>query len=214
MRPSMTVRGAGAALVMLVACGLAGCGDDAEHASDSAGAGAGASSGQDVDAKSDSDSDSDASDVDSDSDAHLTGAECLPGRWSLDNDTFKAMLESAGGNVRSVTGEAEVEYRTDGTSLATFDAWTTVAVDEHAKTTIRRNGQDQADYAVSGDTLTTTETVPGSVALMTVEMTGQPAITAETPHEEVSVTVSTFTCDGDTLTVVTDGATSILHRLP
>jgi hypothetical protein len=203
--PSVRVRSAAAALAMLTMLALTGCGEDEDQtqASSTAGSSTSTAAPEEVDDEDDAAENSD--------DEILTGEACLYGTWYLDNDVFKALLEQAGGEVRSVTGWAIVSYHPDGTSAAAFDEWTTVATYEGSMATMVRNGEDLATYSVSGDTLTTTETAAGSVLTMTMLVNGQ-EMTMQAPHEEFSVTTGTFTCEADTLTISAQGATSVLLR--
>lgn len=215
--PKIRMLGA-AALALATALALAGCGQDGvDQAADQGGGssgsaaatGAGAGQGDAEDAD-----ESDAETTDAEGEEAFIGEKCLYGDWLLDNDAFAVAMRTAGGDVRSVTGQAIVTYNPDGSTTATFHGWTTVAVQEHAEATMVRNGVDQGVYTVSGDMLTTTETAGDSVLMMTMKMDGQDAIAVEAPHEPFSVSTGTFTCDAKTLTVVAEGVRSVLLREP
>ena len=213
---SVPARGAAAvAITALTLLALTGCGDD-----DSGSAATGNDSGASTEVAPETETETEtvAEEEESedaaaeDEEPILSGEACLYGNWYLDNESFKAMLEEAGGNVLSVTGWAIVWYGDDGTTMATFDEWTTVTTEDNAETTMVRNGEDLATYEVTGDTITTRETEGNSVLEMTMKMDGQDAATVVAPHEPSVTTVATFTCEGETLTVTAEGATSVLHR--
>ncbi|SJN21356.1 hypothetical protein FM104_03110 [Microbacterium esteraromaticum] len=204
-----------AALSLVMIFALTGCGDDDidQAASANGGAASDGDNAPDTDADAPTDAEDDAEEATDIESADVpAGVECLYGNWYVDNDAFKEMLKKAGGRALSVSGWAIVTYNPDGTSLATFDEWTTVTQEQGAKATMVRNGEDQATYVVTGDQITTTETVGSSVLMMTMQMEGKDAITVEAPHEPFSVTTGTFTCTAETLTVNANGATSVLLR--
>lgn len=215
---SLPARGAAAvAITALTLFALTGCGDDANESAATAG-GSGVSTEVAPETETEVETETVAEEEESEDapaeegEPILSGEACLYGNWYLDNESYKAMLEEAGGNVLSVTGWAIIWYGDDGTTLATFDEWTTVATEDNAETTMVRNGEDLATYEVTGDTITTTETEGNSVLEMTMKMDGQDAATVVAPHEPSVTTVATFTCEGETLTVTAEGATSVLHR--
>lgn len=217
---AVRMRGAAAALVLLTAFALAGCGDDEADQAAGSGAGAGSSAdASDADANPDAEPDSDAEDADVDAEVvdveeNLVGEACLYGNWVFDNESFKETLEQAGGEVRSVEGLVMISYRQDGTTTSSFHDWTTVIVSPDADggtATMVRIGEDLGTYTVSGDTLTTTETEPDSVLTMTMVVDGQ-KVSFTPPHEPFVSIGANFTCEGDTLTITAEGATSRLSR--
>lgn len=208
-------RGAAATLAVLMAFALSGCGDDEARVG---GAGSGAS-----------DADSDAAGVVDASESETVAEEdpvveepvvevvgddqCLHGNWYLENESFAALLNAAGGTGAEVTGFVVLSFSPDGQAMmTTYDHWTTVFTVDGGTATMVRNGDDIGTYAVEGDVMTMTETDGNSVVEMTVSMgDGQP-VTMTPEHETAPVSNGTFTCDAETLTVSADGGTTSFFR--
>lgn len=143
----------------------------------------------------------------------LTGAECLPGNWFLDNAEFGALLSAAAGStVSDLTGNVMVTFREDGTTSTAYDEWTYTVVVDGTQLTLIKNGIDHGTYQVAADgTMSMVDTDLSSVSQMKLEVDGAPVIS--TVQSEPSVFGSAaFTCVGDELTVTADGATTIMHR--
>lgn len=204
--PAVRMRGAAVIITVLATFALTGCGNDE---SDSATDG----NPKVPETAEPNANDSESSDVKENASGSLAGEACLYGNWYLDNESFRALLETAGGTVIDVTGSSVLTYREDGTTTTLYDEWTTKVEQDGSVTTMVRNGEDSGTYEVAGgDTLTMTETDANSVLEMTMKADGQQAVTMTVDPESSPLSQGTFTCEGDTLTVVVDGQASILYR--
>lgn len=208
MRRATVVRSAAAGIAFLTVFALAGCDDDIDQSRSAAGGASNTSADTQPDTDTEEPSDTEAGD---DSAGFVSGADCLVGNWYLDNESFRALMADAGGDVE-VTGWAIITYNADGTTMTTYDEWTNVVSQDGAVATIVRNGEDRGTYEVTGDAFTMTETDAGSVIEMTMSEGGGPPITVTAERQAAPVSNGTFTCDAETLTVVADGGTSVLHR--
>lgn len=128
----------------------------------------------------------------------LTGAECLLGIWSLDNEEYTALLkERSRGVVDSVTGAVTLTLRTDSRTSTTYDGWTTSITTDGVNQTLVRNGADTGTYTVNGDTLKLTAANLASVIVNRVDGTE----TREASRDPSVFTEASFACMGDDLTV-------------
>jgi hypothetical protein len=199
-----------ALVVASVVAFTAGCALLPESA---AGGGAGGGSGSD-----NSDGPANGDDTDSDEDGGegakvLTGADCLPGDWSVDNDSFAALMSGAsGGAVDTVTGLVMLTFTTDGKTQTRYENWKHSITVDSATVTIVKNGTDFGTYSVNAD---------GSVALVDAEISSDTTSVMDIGGQKVSHTVTpepsvfsqaSFDCNGDDLSVTAEGATTILHR--
>ena len=58
--------------------------------------------------------------------ANLTGKDCLPGTWLLDNKAVEKFMEtlSVGATVVKTTGQVIAKFGTDGITQTNYDHWT------------------------------------------------------------------------------------------
>lgn len=199
----------------------AGCAAEPENSlSAGGGGGSGGASDQSGDESdgsdegSDSDGGSDSGDsADSGDAASLTGAECIPGVWTLDNEVFaKLMSGISDGFDVTVAGTATLTFRSDGTTTKEYDHWTNTMNVNGGTVIVERNGVDLGTYSVTGEsTLSTSETTIGSTTSMSYE-DGSTGGTMARDTGTTDFAQGEFTCSGDTLSVTADGGTSLLHR--
>lgn len=155
------------------------------------------------------DDDTESPDEDSDDATPASGTACLVGTWLTDNQNVGTQLQqfAGDGTFSAPTGEVLITYREDGQQVVTYKAWTFEMSQEGLTVEVVRDGIDTGTYEATEDgNLTTTDVEMGSVVSMTT-----PVGTHSTPGEPTSWT-GTFTCQGDTLEVTAEGATSILNR--
>lgn len=205
-------------LIALAAVSLTGCADEEEALT----AGGGASSAEEADSSEGVDDgvdDAEATEAENSEEeesekAALTGEACLYGNWYLDNESFSAILEQAGGNVTDMSGGVVVSFQEGGTTMTTYDNWTMVIGGQNGgESTLTRDGEDSGTFTWLDDgTISVTETNSGSEASMTISSNGQGVITKTAPHEPSPVTQGTVVCTEETLEVTADGATTTFLR--
>lgn len=180
-----------------------------------AGTGAGGSEPDSSEAPSDDggDDNPEGDDAEGEETKVLTGADCLPGNWYVDNESFAALMSSAaGGAVDDITGVVMLTFTADGKTQTLYEDWKHSITVDSATVTIVKNGTDFGTYSVNTD---------GSIALVDVEiqsdttsvmkMGGQTVTSTVTPEPSVFSQAS-FDCNGDELSVTAEGGTTILHR--
>src|SRR5690554_6158361 len=208
----MKLRNSLAALVVAsVLVVTAGCAQDQFAAGSASGGGAdpdsseGAGDGDDADA--------DGEDAEGDEPKLLTGADCLPGNWFVDNESFGKLISgAAGGAVDNVTGVVMLTFTADGTTQTLYEGWKHTITVDSAKVTITKDGTDHGTYKVNADgSITLADTRIGSDTKSVMEMAGKSVKTTVTPEPSVFSQAS-FDCNGDELSVTAAGGTTILHR--
>jgi len=143
----------------------------------------------------------------------LAGEACLPGNWFLDNEEFSDFMASVSGSaINKMSGSVMVTFREDGTTSTYYDGWTYDMEGGDRSMSLSKDGTDSGTYHVAAD---------GSMALADTEMSAITTAWIERDGEMVGLRVeptpsvfsdASFTCEGDKLTMVSDGATTILHR--
>lgn len=186
--------------------------DEVMDSGSSQSGGSGSDSSSDVDSNSDSDNtdaDADGPSNDEPNTADLTGAECLPGDWVFDNDSFIEMMNAYSMDTYDgIDGSAVTTFRADGTSSTHYDEWTHKLSSDGMKIAVERNGTDHGTYSVNANgTMSMTDTEVNSTTVMT---TSQGSYSAES---ELSVfSEGAFVCKGDKLTIDVDGETAVMNR--
>ncbi len=134
--------------------------------------------------------------------------ECLRGVWLLDNASFRDLIQpetqSAGGNVRPVTGQVVQTFGEGDTYEVLYDGWTIITDTVDGSATIKRNGVDSGVVRYGNGTFTFVEQQAGSSIEAFVETpSGRiPIPNVGTSTELVNDTVG-YRCSGDFLTVST-----------
>lgn len=152
-----------------------------------------------------------------------TGEDCVAGTWVLDNEQFFEGIfdDLAADETLGVVGVSASEgvftttLSPDGTVVATRDDWGFVMETDEGSINITINGEQTGTWEVEGGKLLLAlDDATGFDVEATVVVDGQevplPAV-PEIPAEALS-SASDFTCDGDTLTVESDGVVSIFNR--
>src|SRR5690554_1509642 len=124
---ALTLRHSLAALVVASALAVtAGC---AQLPLGATGGGTGGGSGSGSDGSEgpgdgDDTGDSDEDGTEADEAKVLTGADCLPGEWLVDNDSFAALMSgAAGGAVDDITGVVLLTFTADGKTQTSYEDW-------------------------------------------------------------------------------------------
>lgn len=150
------------------------------------------------------------------------GPDCLVGTWILDTDNFvdqmvsllSAEEELEVDDISGTDGTYEVTMSFDGTWSGVREDWGFVIASSEGSFTIEMNGTDSGVWSATSDSLTVTVEESDTTVSATVEVEGQTFPLPESPVDlpESIATDSDYTCDGDTLTVMNDGSTTILNR--
>jgi|SRR5690554_4363139 len=131
-------RSAAALVALVAALALTGCGADEQQGST---LGGGVPSKTDADSTRDPGMESENADADGDlTEEDLFGEACLHGDWLLDNESMRALFVAAGGDIVTITGSVVMGFAKDGTTLTSYDEWTTVAAQDDGTVTMVRNG--------------------------------------------------------------------------
>lgn len=132
--------------------------------------------------------------------------ECLRGVWLLDNASFRDLIQpetqSAGGNVRSVTGQVVLTFGDGDTFESLHDGWTIITDTADGSATIETNGVDSGVVRYASGSFTLVEQQSGSSTEGFVE-TPQgnfPLPNVGASGDFIEGTVG-YACSGDFLTV-------------
>lgn len=149
------------------------------------------------------------------------GSDCLEGDWVLDNDAFieGVFAEFGGGDFGEASaagGLLTVSFDSDGTMTTARDEWGFVVARDEGTFQILISGDQSGSWEADGEVLTISlDKGPPPEITTSLIVDGQevpmPQSPIEVPAEALSAT-SSFTCDGDTLTVTTDEFTSMFQR--
>lgn len=218
LNPRFRTKNVVAALVMVSVLLLTtGCGEEEVNQ-----AGAGSSTGSDADSDKGADGSKGADGKDGDnaegdkgnSDAApLTGKDCLPGTWLVDNESFRKFMAELGGNFNIATsGDVTLTLRADGSAETSYDHWTHDVGANGGKAVVERHGVDQGTYSVAANgTMAMSDTTIGSVTKVTVTAGGQNIVQTVEPEPSV-FSQATVTCSGDTLQITVDDFTALMYR--
>ena len=150
------------------------------------------------------------------------GPDCLVGTWELDTDNFvdqmvdmmSAEEEVEIDEISGTEGTYEVTMDADGTWSGVREDWGFVIGSSEGSFTVEFSGTESGVWSATSETLTITVEDSDTTVSATVEVDGETFPLPQSPVEvpESIATDSEYTCDGDTLTVVNDGITTILNR--
>lgn len=143
----------------------------------------------------------------------LTGADCLPGDWLLDNEKTAAVFQAlSGGLVDNVEGNVTLILRADGTTTADYDRWTHTVTIEGAVSQVERHGLDHGTWSATSDgKISMKDDEVGSITTMRVNASGQSITQTITPEASIFAQ-GDFTCSDDELTITVEGQSAILNR--
>lgn len=150
------------------------------------------------------------------------GPDCLVGTWELDTDNFVDQMislmsaedELEVDDISGTDGKYEVTMDSNGTWSGVREDWGFMITSSEGSFTIELNGTDSGVWSATSDSLTITVEESDTTVSATVEVDGETFPLPQSPVEvpESIATDSDYSCDGDTLTVMNDGVTTILNR--
>ncbi len=143
----------------------------------------------------------------------LTGKDCLPGDWDLDNEKTAALFQQmAGGLVDNVRGAVTLTLRADGTATTNYQNWTHTVTIEGGRSEVERHGIDHGAWSAASDGhMAMEDTEVGSITTVTVTAGGRNIRTAITPEASIFAQ-GNFTCSGNDLTIAVEGTPAVLFR--
>lgn len=163
--------------------------------------------------KGDEDSDS-SKDGDDKASGNLTGTECLPGNWIMDNSTFEDLMNSMsdGASVKT-SGLVILTFHPDGKAQTNYDHWTNTIKLPEATSVVERHGIDKGTYtAAASGAMTMSDSSIGSVTTMTATVLGGKAMTMAVDPEPSVFSQAKYACSGEVLTVTAKDYDLILYR--
>lgn len=151
------------------------------------------------------------------------GSGCLVGTWVLDSEAFVAeMAEIFAGagmpdaDIAPLEGDFTVEFSEDGTLRAVREQWgfEIGAVDSTFR--IEVNGEETGTWSADDTTLSVSTDVSDLIANSSIIVDGQelpmpPGLEAPGIPETIA-SESDYSCDGDVLTISSEGVTSTFNR--
>lgn len=143
----------------------------------------------------------------------LTGAECLPGDWLLDNEKTAAVFQALTGQlVENIEGNVTLILRADGTTTSDYDRWTHTVTIENAVSQVERHGIDHGTWSATSDgNISMNDNEVGSITTVRVNAGGQSITQTITPEASIFAQ-GDFTCSNDELTITVEGQSAILNR--
>jgi hypothetical protein len=149
------------------------------------------------------------------------GPDCLVGTWVLDSEAFVGALTDlfaeTGLDAQSLEaneGTYTVEMDADGTFTGIRDEWgLSIALDE-GTFDIVINGTETGTWTADESTLTVSDTESDVSVSASVQVGGQVQEIPESPVDvpEAIASDSEYSCDADTLTVTSEGVTTVMNR--
>lgn len=155
------------------------------------------------------------------SSAGAGGPDCLVGTWVLDTDSFVEALAEAyaesGIGVTEVTaggGSFTMTLDADGSMESEREEWGFGVVMAEGTFNIVIDGRETGTWSADDSTMTVDTTDSDLSVSATVEADGQSIDIPSSPVEvpDTIASDSEYSCEGDVLTVVNDGFTSVMNR--
>jgi len=149
------------------------------------------------------------------------GPDCLVGTWVLDSEAFVEALSDVfadtGLDAQSLEaneGSYTVEMDADGTFTGTRDEWGFSVTLDEGTFDIVINGTESGTWTADETTLTVSDTESDVSVSASVEIGGQVQEMPESPVEvpEAIASESEYSCDANTLTVTSEGVTTVMNR--
>jgi hypothetical protein len=148
------------------------------------------------------------------------GPACLVGTWLIDSDGFLESLrqvfadEAAGGEISEIKGAYTIEMAADGTLNGERDEWGFVVLTAEGTVDLTMDGTETGTWTATDDAITVEITTSDMSVSVTVSSGGQTFTLDDSPVDvpEVITSASQYSCDGDSLSVVSDGVTFVLIR--
>lgn len=148
--------------------------------------------------------------------AHVSGTECLPGSWLLDNSTWRDLIvEQAaqeGVTVETPTGTVVLEFDAGDRYSIAYDSWEARMQTDEGAIVMNVDGTDAGQYSVTGSSMVLTQTTTGSVVQGIVETpSGSFQLPADSA-EETFIDTFSYTCEDDVMIATTPDASIRLDR--
>lgn len=148
------------------------------------------------------------------------GADCVSGTWVIDSPVFLESLrevfagEAQGGEITEVNGTYTIEMAEDGTMSGQRDEWGFTVVTAEGTVAIIMDGTETGTWTATEDTITVEIATSDMSVSVTVEADGQTFTLGDSPVDipDVITSASQYACDGDMLTVTSDGVEFVLAR--
>lgn len=147
------------------------------------------------------------------SDPAQSPSACIVGRWLADNENMSALFaemidEDGRLDIEEITGAAITEFGASGEFSVEYSAWTITASTPQGKMQIEREGTDRGSYVADDQgTLIMTDEEMGAIVTLSMGPMKQ-----TTPGVAQTINAA-YVCDGDLLTVTSEGEVSRLDRM-
>lgn len=152
------------------------------------------------------------------------GDGCLVGTWVLDSEAFVAeMAEIFSGagmpdaEIAPLEGDFTVTLSEDGTLSALREQWGfEITTTEDSTFRVEVNGEETGTWSADGSTLTVNTDISDLIANSSIVVDGEelpmpPGLEAPGIPDTIA-SESTYSCDGDLLTISNESATSTFNR--
>lgn len=148
------------------------------------------------------------------------GPSCVLGSWVVDSDAFLEGLrqvfadEATGGEITEINGTYTVEMSGDGTMSGERDEWGFTVLTTEGTVVISMDGTETGTWSATEDSITVETTTSDMNVSVSVEADGQVFTLTDSPVAvpDVITSASQYSCDGDSLTVTSDGVMFVLIR--
>ena len=148
------------------------------------------------------------------------GPSCVVGSWVVDSDAFLESLrqvfadEAAGGEITEINGTYTIEIAGDGTTSGEREEWGFTVLTAEGTVVISMDGTETGTWSATDDSITVETTTSDMNVSVTVEADGQVFTLTDSPVAipDVITSASQYSCDGDSLSVTSEGVTFVLIR--
>lgn len=139
--------------------------------------------------------------------AHVSGTECLPGSWLLDNSTWRDLIvEQAaqegvldGVTVETPTGTMVLEFDAGDRYSITYDSWEARMQTAEGAIVTKANGTDAGQFSVTGSSMVLTPTTTGSVVQAIVETPSGSVPLGAGSAGDTFIDAFSYSCEDDVL---------------
>lgn len=140
-----------------------------------------------------------------------SGKECLIGNWYINDAKFAELMSSiAGFEVSGTAGSGAMTIQEDGTTTTHYDDWSYTFEQEGMSMTVEKSGTDEAIYDATDDGgLTVREVAMNAVTTL---KTDAGSFAYDSSDDPMSMTEARYVCEGDVLTISTEGGGVVFGR--
>jgi hypothetical protein len=146
----------------------------------------------------------------------VSGAECVPGAWLLDNASWRDLIvQQAAGQgvtVQTPTGSVIVTFADGGRYSVDYRAWEIQMQTEDGSIVMKRAGKDAGQYSTTTSKVVMTESSAGSVAQGTVVTSSGTFSLPASSSQTAFVDTFSYTCTNDAMTATVPEGTLRLSR--